>query len=384
MGPEDRREDPPHPGARPAQPGADDLPGRLGRRPHHRPGADVPRPPRRRAHLPQPGPPLGPGAAGLPAVRPQRRRRRLHPRLLRRRDHARRQRLDVPGLAADGADGDRRGGDAGGDGRGPHAHGNVGLRTLPGRERRRRDRPRQALPLVHALELARAPAGRAARRAGVRGAVSEIVPDEREGPLRRRRADRGGDGRGLVPGGPGALGQGARGRLRASRRQGDRDRRKPAEGQGRRAVRGLGRQGRPLHLGLQRLQPAAALPRRRARLHDRQGRRAPGDHPPRRQDDQRRLRGDRAEDLGDRAQGLRRRPLRDGRPGLRARLLHRLSPGPDRRDGPRGGHQRRLLQPDPGDRATRPSARPSSRPSARSTPRTSTSSTSPPSWSSTP
>ena len=41
--------------------------------------------------------------------------------------------------------------------------------------------------------------------------------------------------------------------------------------------------------------------------------RAPGHHPPRREDDQRRLRGDRAEDLGDRAQGLRRRALRDGR-----------------------------------------------------------------------
>ena len=33
MGPEDGREDPPHPGARAAQPGADDLPGRLGRAP---------------------------------------------------------------------------------------------------------------------------------------------------------------------------------------------------------------------------------------------------------------------------------------------------------------------------------------------------------------
>ena len=31
------------------------LPGRLGRRAHHRAGADVPRAPRRRAHLPQPG-----------------------------------------------------------------------------------------------------------------------------------------------------------------------------------------------------------------------------------------------------------------------------------------------------------------------------------------
>ena len=41
--------------------------------------------------------------------------------------------------------------------------------------------------------------------------------------------------------------------------------------------------------------------------------RAPGHHPPRRQDDHRRVRGDRAEGLGDRAQGLRRRALRHGR-----------------------------------------------------------------------
>ena len=52
----------------------------------------------------------------------------------------------------------------------------------------------------------------------------------------------------------------------------------------------------------------------------------------------------------DRAQGLRRRPLRDGRAGLRARLLHRPAQRLDRGDGAAGGGQRRLLQPDPGDR----------------------------------
>ena len=62
------------------------------------------------------------GAAGLRAVRPVRGRRRVHPGLLRRRDHARRQRLDVPGLAAHGGDGDRREGDARGDGRRADAH----------------------------------------------------------------------------------------------------------------------------------------------------------------------------------------------------------------------------------------------------------------------
>ena len=52
--------------------------------------------------------------------------------------------------------------------------------------------------------------------------------------------------------------------------------------------------------------------------------------------------------------------------------------------GPQAADQRRLLQPDPGDRG-RGRARGVRRPrSARNTPRTSTSSTSPPSWSSTP
>ena len=155
LGAEDGREDPPHPGAGALAAAADGLPGRLGRGADHRPGADVPRPPRRRADLPQRGAALGPGAAGLPAVRAERRRRRLHPGLLRRRDHARRQRLDVPRLAADGGDGDRREGDPGGDGRGEDAHRRLRLRPLPGQDRRGGDRPRQALPLLHAGQLAR-------------------------------------------------------------------------------------------------------------------------------------------------------------------------------------------------------------------------------------
>ena len=57
------------------------------------------------------------------------------------------------------------------------------------------------------------------------------------------------------------------------------DRREPAEGEGRRAVRRLGRQGRALHLAVRRLRPAAALPGRRAGLHDRQAGRARGHHP---------------------------------------------------------------------------------------------------------
>ena len=56
------------------------------------------------------------------------------------------------------------------------------------------------------------------------------------------------------------------------------------------------------------------------------------------------------EDLGDRPQGLRRRPLRDGRPRLRPRRLHRAAERQDRGDGAAGGDQRGLLQPGPGDR----------------------------------
>ena len=58
-----------------------------------------PGPPRRRPHLPHRGEAVRRRAAGLRPVRPERRGRRLHPGLLRRRDHARRQRVDVPRLA---------------------------------------------------------------------------------------------------------------------------------------------------------------------------------------------------------------------------------------------------------------------------------------------
>ena len=64
----------------------------------------------------------GGGAAGVRAVRAERGGRRLHTGVLRRGDHARGQRLDVPGLAAHGRDGDRREGQPGGDGRRAHAH----------------------------------------------------------------------------------------------------------------------------------------------------------------------------------------------------------------------------------------------------------------------
>src|SRR6185436_5287894 len=92
------------PGAGAPAPRADDLPGRLGRGADHRPGADVPRPARRRADLPHRGEAVGRRAAGVRPVRPERGGRRLYPGVLRRRDHARGERVDVPGLAAHGGD----------------------------------------------------------------------------------------------------------------------------------------------------------------------------------------------------------------------------------------------------------------------------------------
>jgi acetyl-CoA carboxylase carboxyltransferase component len=45
--------------------------------------------------------------------------------------------------------------------------------------------------------------------------------------------------------------------------------------------------------------------------------------------------------------------VRDGRPGVRPGRVHRPPERQDRRDGPAGRHQRRLLQPAPGDRRPR-------------------------------
>ena len=290
--------------------------------------------------------------AGVRAVRPERRRRRLHPGVLRRRDHARRQRLDVPRLAADGRDGDRREGDARGDGRGAHAHRRVRLRPLPRQVRRGGDRPRQALPELLPVELAtrsrprRRPPQPAARAAG--------HPGRREQAVRHARADRRAGGRRVVPRGPQALGEGADRRLRAARRARDRDRRQPAQAARRRAVRRLLRQGRALHLDLQRVQRPAAVPRRRARLHDRHRRssaRASSGHGAKMISAVSEATVPKLSVIVRKAYGAGLYAMAG--PGLRPGRLHRAARRQDRGDGPAGGHQRRLLQPAPGDRGPR-------------------------------
>ena len=171
--------------------GPDRVARRLRRRPAHRPGAAVPRPPRRRPDLLQPGPPVRAGAAGLLPVRPVGGGRGLHPVVLRRRVHGRRQRLDVPRLAAHGRDGRRRDHHAGGDGRGPHARVAVGLRRQPGRRRPRRDRPGPGLPDVLPAVVAARPAGvREPSRPEVELADDVVPADERvpfDMHLRHRR-----------------------------------------------------------------------------------------------------------------------------------------------------------------------------------------------------
>ena len=120
-------------------------------------------------------------------------------------------------------------GDAGGDGRGEDAHRRLRLRPLPGQERRGGDRPRQALPLLHAGQLARGAAAGAARRARLRRRRSpRSSPPTRTSPstcselldvaARRRQ----------LPRGPQALGERADRRLRAARRPRRRRRRQPA------------------------------------------------------------------------------------------------------------------------------------------------------------
>ena len=152
------------------------LAGRLGRCPHHRPGPAVPGPAGRGPHLLQPDPAVGAGAAGLLPVRPVGRRRRLHPELLRHRDHGRGQRLDVPGLAPDGRDGDRREDHARGDGRGPHARHRVGLRRQPGHRRRRRHRAGEGLLHLLPVDLAQRAAALPAREAGGRRSIRVSCP----------------------------------------------------------------------------------------------------------------------------------------------------------------------------------------------------------------
>ena len=310
------------------------------------------------------------GPADLPALRAERGRRRVHPGVLRRRRHGRGQREHVPRLAAHGRDGHRREGDARGDGRREDALLRLRLRRRPrARPRTRRSRGRAATSAICRRTATQTPpAARAARAEAERQDDRGDHPGRREQVLRHDGRHRRDHRRGLVVRDQAALREGDPHRLRAHRRARRRHRREPAEVARRRALRRLGRQGRALHLALRRVQRAAPLPRRRAGLHDRHEGRAPGHHPRGREDDRRGERGDRAEDQRRRAQGLRRGPLRDVRPGVRARRVHRAAHRVDRRHGAAGRGERGLLQQDPGGPGG-PGARRLRREAARRVPR---------------
>ena len=252
---------------------ADGVPGRLGRRPHHRPGRPVPRSARRRAHLLEPGPRLGLDPAGVRAVRAVRRRRRLHPGVLRRRRDGRGQRLDVPRLRPHGRDGHRREDHPRGDGR------RAGS-TVPSRASATscaRPRPRRSTWCGATCPTCR-PTGRASRRppqavdAPADVDLAALVPASERQAFDMRRFVKGLLDAGLVLRDPGAVGPRGDGRVRPARRRGRRGGGEQLAAQGRRAVRRLGRQGDPVRAALRRVQRAAAVPLRRARLHGRQPR----------------------------------------------------------------------------------------------------------------
>ncbi len=218
--------------------------------------------------------------------------------------------------------------------------------------------------------------------AGDRGLAGGGAPPDRGDragprgrPVRHAGAHRRDRRRGHVLPVQGPVRPGADHRARPPRRAVRRDHRQPDDAPRRRAVLRLVRQGRPLHLDLQRLQHPAAVPHRHLRLHDRHRRRARRDHPPRRQDALRGVRVDRAAHRRPRAQGLRRRLPGDVRQPDPSRRGDRPADRQAGADGTGRRRQRHPLQPGDGDRAI-PTSEPASsrRSGARSRPRSTCSS----------
>ena len=237
-----------------------DLPGRFGRGADHRPGRHVPRPPWRREDLPHPGARVRGDPAGVRAVRAVGGRWRLHPRVLRLRGDGGRQRVHVPGQPADGRDGGQGEDHAGGDGRGPDALHRVRVRPPPrGRQRRTRSRPSAATCPTCPSNWQQQPGGARGGRAGGHR-PGRAGPGQRAAGLRHAALCARAGGRRLVLRDPRAVGQGTDDRVRPAGRPGHRGGREQPAVQGRRAVRGLRRQGHPVHPALRRVQRAAAVP----------------------------------------------------------------------------------------------------------------------------
>ena len=297
---------------------ADGLPGRLGRRPDHRPGRPVPRPARRRARSSTTR--SAPPARSRRSARCSGRPRPAAP-TSRRSATWSRWSTATPRMYL-GSDrmvemvtGEKTTLEAMG-GAAVHTE-RVRRRALPLQDRGRGARDGPPLPVLPAVQLDRAAARRRGRPRAPTADLAALVPANERQAFDMRRFVKGLLDEGSFFEIQALLGARADGRLRPARRRGRRRRRQQLDVQGRRAVRRLRRQGDPVRPALRRVQRAAAVPLRRARLHGRHRGGEAGHHPARRQDDHRDLRGDRAEDLRRGAQGVRRRPLRDGRPGLR-------------------------------------------------------------------
>ena len=127
--------------------------------------------------------------AGLPALRPVGRRRRVHPGLLRRGLHGRGQREHVPRLAAHGRDGDRPEDDARGDGRRAHALLGLGLRRPAREDRGGGDRRGARVPrrICRCEPARRCPLRRrASRRRRIRAELEAVIPRDENKPFDMR------------------------------------------------------------------------------------------------------------------------------------------------------------------------------------------------------
>ena len=206
---------------------------------HRRAEAVLPRPSRVGQHLPQPGQVLRSDSPAVRPFRPVSGWRRLCTGALRRRDHGRQEGDGLPGLAADGQDGDRRGRDRGRAGRRAHALCPERPGRRAGSERRGSHRRRQAVPVVLSV-LVCAEARRRSRGAeGVAGRPRQGHSAQPERPLRREDPDRSAGRRRQRTRNQAALRQGDGHRAGANGRKTSWDRRQQLEGEGRGAVQRL-------------------------------------------------------------------------------------------------------------------------------------------------
>ena len=288
---------------------------------------------------------------------PSRRRRRLHPDVLRPRHHGRGQRLDVPRQPADGRDGRRREGLARGDGRRPDALHRLRAAatcsppttprpsswpgsTSPTCPRSWRDEPPSYAPEEPAAPLTRE------HRARAREPAVRHPRGHRRARRRRARSSR--SSRCSPPSSSSGFGRmdGETVGIVANNS----------------AVKGgvlftdtADKAARFIWL-CDAFNDPAGLPRRRAGLHDRLRGRARRHHPARRQDGHRRRRRRPCRSSASSSA----RPTAPGStrwagPGFGPDATHRAADRPDRRDGPGGRRQRGLRQQDRRDRATRTS-----------------------------